>query len=79
MKIEVVERDYQPINTTQTGGGGVQVLVAMRNSVGGHGKGSGNPSLVLVLVKTYGLQFLVSVIYKVCSDILDFANPLILK
>ncbi len=37
------------------------------------------PSLVLALIKTFGLRFLVSVVLKYASDLLTFASPLILK
>ena len=80
VKVEVVESEYQPISIQKKGQ--QQVLVAVRHHVrdgDGHGKKARNPSLVLVLIKTYGLRFLVSVCYKVPSDLLVFANPLILK
>lgn len=85
LKVQVMEKEYQPINAPQGRGGrghGVQILVAARYSVRdgkGRGQRSGSPSLLKVLVKTYFLQFLESVFYKVPNDLLDFANPLILK
>ena len=70
VRLEVVETEYQPINTSPRKGTQHQVLVAVKHHVNQdrrrHGK---EPSLVLVLVKTYGLQFLVSVFYKVPSDL----------
>ena len=38
-----------------------------------------SPSFVLVLVKTFGVRFMYSVVLKYASDILTFASPLILK
>ena len=55
------------------------VRIAATGGQKGQGSKSGRPSLLWVLVKTYVLEFLVSVLYKVCCDLLDFANPLILK
>ncbi len=81
VKVEVVETEYQPINSRRKGTPD-QVLLAVKHHVNerkGHGKEKHNPSLVFVLVKTYGRQFLLSVFYKVPSDLLVFANPLILK
>lgn len=81
VRVEVVETEYQPINTRRKGPQ-EQVLVAVKhrvNEAGEHGKKARKPSLVLVLVKTYGLRFLVSAFYRIPSDLLMFANPLILK
>ena len=79
--VQVVETEYQPINGSQIAG--VQVLspTARERGRGGRDrvKEPGSPSLVLVLIRTYGLSFLVSVGYKLVSDVLQFANPLILK
>lgn len=77
LQVQVVESEYQPINASHRDG--VQVLSPIIHGGGGRrGKKAGSPSLVLVLIKTYGLQFVVSVFFKVISDLLAFANPLIL-
>ena len=81
VRVEVVESDYQPINTKRKSPQN-QVLLAVRHRVsepGGCGGNSPSPSLLLVLVKTYGLQYLVSALYRIPSDLLMFVNPLILK
>ena len=79
LTVQVTE--YQPINSPQTAG--VQVPSP---TAGGRGRGDGggrgrvgSPSLVLVLMRTFGPRFLLSVVLKLVSDVLQFANPLILK
>ena len=80
LRVQVKETEYQPINTRTSRKNKAQVLVAVKHSVEeGRGRSSGSPSLLWVLVKTNGLQFIVSIFYKLCYDIMDFANPLILK
>ena len=78
LTVQVTE--YQPITGSQTAG--VQVL-SPTAGVRGRGEGrdgkSGSPSLVLVLMRTFGLKFMLSVGFKLVSDVLQFANPLILK
>ena len=79
LRTKVTQREYQPINTALKGG--AQVLVAVRHSVDEREgrRGAGSPSFFKVLVRTYWLQFLTSAAYKLPSDVMDFANPLILK
>lgn len=68
-----MEAEYQPINS------GIRVLSPVAVAEGRRGRVTGSPSLVRVLVKTYGLPFMASVFFKLISDVLAFANPLILK
>ena len=77
LRVQEEEAEYQPINTTQRDG--IQILSPIGRSEGHGSRRSGSPSLVWVLIKTYGAQFMVSVLFKVTSDLLKFANPLILK
>ena len=74
LKVEVIESEYQPINTTKRRG--KELLLSVRHSPVEKQR---SPSLLWVLFKTYWLQFLTSVAYKIPSDVMDFANPLILK
>jgi len=70
----VLESEYQPINGSRKDG--VQVLSSIPRDDARHGgrRAAGNPSLVWVLSKTYGLQFLVSVVFKITSDLLAFGR-----
>jgi len=80
--MQVVEKEYQPINTSRgrRGERKAQVLMAMRpKGDEGEGHGRGAPSLFWVFVKTYSLPFLLSMLYILAYDLLDFANPLLLK
>ncbi len=81
LTVQVTE--YQPINGSQNEG--VQVLSPTAggrgSGGGGGGRGgkSGSPSLVLVLIRTFGPNFMVSVLFKLVSDVLQFVNPLVLR
>lgn len=81
LAVQVTE--YQPIISSQTTSG-VRVLSPTARARGGRdGEGQsrtpGSPSLVLVLIRTFGARFMLSVAFKLVSDVLQFANPLILK
>jgi hypothetical protein len=79
-RVEVVATQYQPINTSLNTG--IEVVTPLTPGGGRGGRGgriSGTPSLVWALTKTFGPEFVVSIFFKIISDLLAFANPLILK
>ena len=74
--VRVVETEYQPINTVQR-----DVVVTEEGGSGRRGRGRrrGDPSLLRVLLKTYYPELLLSIVYRIPSDLIVFANPLLLK
>ena len=82
VSLQVEEAQYQPINASKRDG--VQVLTSvgrLEETRGDRGsvRTPGNPWFVWVLIKTHGLYFMASIFFKLISDTLTFANPLILK
>ncbi len=71
--LNVQEPEYQSFPTTH-------VTNRTRSHTEGQApQATGNPSLVLALVKTFGWEFSVAGFYKIFQDLLLFASPQILK
>ena len=85
-KVRVDPTQYQPINISRGTATTATITTTGASSRQGpsyeedlRARRPGNPSLVRVLIKTFGFQFVLSIFFKLTSDLLAFANPLILK